>query len=100
MTFHVFITESKLFQHLQAILQSDKSSTQDLRYTVESLTNAGQAVPNGAKVAQYIQAKLKEDDSLQSLGHALHAAALLGAAGKFAQDRIEEVIVQADEVSF
>lgn len=45
-----------------------------------------------------MQNKLKEDDSLLSIGHALHAASLLGDAGKFALDRVEDVIVQADEV--
>lgn len=58
----------------------------------------GQTISNPTKVAQLLQARLKEDDSLQSLGNALHAASLLGNAGKFILDRIEDVIVQADEV--
>lgn len=33
-----------------------------------------------------------------SIGHAVHAASLLGNAGKFAHDRIEDVVVQADEI--
>lgn len=41
---------------------------------------------------------MKEDDSLLSIGHALHAASLLGNEGKFAHDRIEDVVVQADEI--
>lgn len=55
-------------------------------------------VGNPTKVSQLIQARLKEDDSLQSLGHALHASVHLGNAGKFILDRIEDVVVQADEV--
>lgn len=58
----------------------------------------GLPIPNGPKIAKFIQAKLKEDDGLQSLGHALHAAALLGTAGNFILDRVEEVVMQADEV--
>ncbi|EFA03003.1 dolichyl-diphosphooligosaccharide--protein glycosyltransferase subunit 2 [Tribolium castaneum] len=84
--------------NLRTVLESDKSTTSDIRYAAETLKLLGAAIPNGAKVAQLIQAKLKEDDSLQSLGHALHAAALLGTSGNFIQDRIEEVVVQADEV--
>jgi oligosaccharyltransferase complex subunit delta (ribophorin II) len=33
-----------------------------------------------------------------SLGYLFHLASLLGAQGKFAFDRIEDAIVQADEV--
>lgn len=58
----------------------------------------GQTIPAPAKVAQLLQARLKEDDSLRSLGHALHASTFLGSSGKFALDRVEDVVVQADEV--
>lgn len=56
-------------------------------------------IANEQKISQLIQSKLKEDDSLQNLGHALHTAALLGKAGDFISDRLEEVVVQADEVN-
>ena len=86
------------FQHLRTILENTKASTAEIRYAAEALKLLNIAIPNGQKVAQIIQSRLKEDDSLQSLGHALHAAALLGTAGNFILDRIEEVVVQADEV--
>lgn len=83
---------------MQAVLDNTKSSISDIRYTIEILSLFKQQIPNPIKVAQTIQAKLKEDDNLISIGHALHAASLLGNAGKFAQDRLEDVVVQADEV--
>lgn len=55
-------------------------------------------MPAPAKVAQLLQAQLKQDDGLQSLGQALHAASLLGSSGQFALQRVEDAIVQADEV--
>ncbi|KAJ8920572.1 hypothetical protein NQ315_004711 [Exocentrus adspersus] len=83
---------------INSLLQNEKSTTADIRYATEILTQLKLQIPNPAKVAQLIQAKLKEDDSLASIGQALHAASLLGNAGKFAHDRIEDVIVQADEI--
>lgn len=56
------------------------------------------AVPSPTKVAQLLQNRLKEDDSLLNIGNAIHAAAFLGDAGKFVIDRVEDVVVQADEV--
>lgn len=58
----------------------------------------GHAPPTPPKVGLFLQKRLKEDDSLQSIGHALHASTFIGPAGKFALDRVEDVVVQADEV--
>lgn len=74
------------------------ASTADIRFAMETLQYLKQSIPNPAKIATTIQAKLKEDDSLVSLGHALHAAAMLGTHGKFINDRVEDIVVQADEV--
>lgn len=38
------------------------------------------------------------DVLFSSLGYLFHLASLLGAQGKFAFDRIEDAIVQADEI--
>lgn len=51
-----------------------------------------------AKLAKNLQAILKKDDSLQSLGYGFYMASELGPAGAFAIDRIEDAIAQADEV--
>lgn len=83
---------------LKVVLEKEDSTTTDLRYALECLKLVGVAVPNPAKVAQLLQARLKDDDSLQSIGQVLHAASLLGNAGEFALQHVEDVIVQADEV--
>lgn len=80
------------------MLDSEKSSTAEIRYAVESLGVIGHAPPSPPKIGLFLQKRLKEDDSLQSIGHALHASTFIGPAGKFALDRIEDVVVQADEV--
>lgn len=80
------------------MLNNEKSSTADIRYALESLSIIGHAPPAPAKIGLFLQNGLKEDDSLQSLGHALHASTFIGPAGKFALDRVEDVVVQADEV--
>ncbi|KAJ8968706.1 hypothetical protein NQ314_002161, partial [Rhamnusium bicolor] len=84
--------------NIQSALEDEKSTTADIRYAAEILTHLKRPIPNPTKVAQLIQSRLKEDDSLVSIGHALHAASLLGNAGKFVHDRIEDVVVQADEI--
>lgn len=65
---------------------------------METLKFLNLDIPNQPKIAQMLKAALKEDDSLQSMGHALHAAALLGQNGKFMTDYVEDIVVQADEV--
>lgn len=87
-----------MLQTLKNVLESDQSTTANIRFALEALHVIGESVPGPSKVAQLLQAQLKQDDSLQSLGHALHAASLLGSAGQFALQRVEDVIVQADEV--
>lgn len=82
----------------QDALQSDKSVTANLFFAAEVLSLLGQQVPNQPKIAQLAQAQLKADDSILSLGYALHLAALLGNSGKFITERIEDIVVQADEV--
>lgn len=85
-------------QQLVATVESEKSSVGDIRYALEIFVLTKTAIPNSAKLAQLLKTKLKEDDSLQSLGQFLHAASLLGNAGKFALDHVEDVVVQADEI--
>lgn len=80
-------------------MQSDVSTISDIRYAAEVLTLLGQEIQNPTKVAGLIQTQLKADDSVLNLGYALHVAALLKSAGNFITDRIEDVVVQADEVN-
>ncbi|KAF5277761.1 hypothetical protein FQR65_LT03741 [Abscondita terminalis] len=83
---------------LKALLENPEANTADIRYAVHALNVISQALPNPTKIGQQLQTKLKADDSLPSVGHALHAATLLGNAGTFAIQYVEDVVVQADEV--
>lgn len=50
------------------------------------------------KLATNLQAILKKDDSLQSMGYAFNVAAELAELGAFVHDKVEDVLAQADEV--
>lgn len=50
------------------------------------------------KISKNLQAIMKKDDSLQSLGYGFYMATEFWAAGAFALDRIEDAIAQADEI--
>lgn len=83
---------------MKSILEKEGSSSTEIRYAIEALKLIGETVPNPTKIAQNLQARLKDDDSLTSVAQALHAASLLGNAGQFANQHVEDVVVQADEV--
>lgn len=83
---------------LKAVLDNEKATAAELRYALEALGVIGHTPPTPAKIGLFLQNRLKEDDSLQNIGHALHASTFLGPFGKFALDRVEDVVVQADEV--
>lgn len=87
-----------LTKKLDAVVTAETSSIADIYYTSLALNNVAQKVQEPAKVVKNIKNALKKDDSLANLGYALHIATLLGADGSFMFDRIEDVIVQADEV--
>lgn len=87
-----------LLQALQAVLVNEKSSTANIRYSLEILTLLKVPLLDATKTAQLLKTKLKEDDSLLNLGQTIHAASLLGTAGKFGLDHIEDIVVQADEI--
>lgn len=53
---------------------------------------------NLEKISKNLQNILKKDDSLISLGYAFYIAAELGAPAAFVAERVEDAIVQADEV--
>lgn len=51
-----------------------------------------------AKLVKTLQDLLKKDDTLASLGYAFNVAIELGASASFVADRVEDAMVQADEV--
>ncbi|KAK7866677.1 hypothetical protein R5R35_006061 [Gryllus longicercus] len=89
---------SNIAKALGEVLQKETSTVPDLFYAVQSLNNIGQKKGDAAKLIKTLQAALKKDDSLLNLGYSFHIAAQLGTDGTFAFDRIEDAIVQADEV--
>ncbi|KAB0797670.1 hypothetical protein PPYR_08663 [Photinus pyralis] len=95
---NVKLHKDSTLKALKATLDKQDSSIGDIRFALESLNILSEAVPNPTKIVQLLQAQLKEDDSLPSVGQALHAASLLGGAGQFAIQYVEDIVVQADEV--
>lgn len=70
---------------------------QDVYYSVLSLKNLNLKV-DSAKVSKVLTAVLKRDDSVLNLGYAFHVASILQGDLNPFFERIEDVIVQADEV--
>lgn len=72
-------------------------STASIFFAANTLVSTGAAL-DSAKVSKSLTTSLKKDDALLSLGLAFHTASLLeGDVTKFF-DRIEDAVVQADEV--
>ncbi|KAK9505381.1 hypothetical protein O3M35_009455 [Rhynocoris fuscipes] len=93
------LPNADLIKAFTDILKKEVPSVSDLYYAVLGLKSLGQPVaahlPN---VKKALQAALKKDDSISNIGYTLHIAAQFDANGVFAYDRIEDAIVQADEV--
>ncbi|KYQ60019.1 Dolichyl-diphosphooligosaccharide--protein glycosyltransferase subunit 2, partial [Trachymyrmex zeteki] len=85
---------------LTNIIQKDTSTLSDLYYAVSGLASLSQKIPSGRidKLVKLIQATLRKDDSLWNLGYVFHIAADIGTPAAFAFDRIEDAVIQADEV--
>uniref|UniRef100_A0A8D8LI08 Dolichyl-diphosphooligosaccharide--protein glycosyltransferase subunit 2 n=1 Tax=Cacopsylla melanoneura TaxID=428564 RepID=A0A8D8LI08_9HEMI len=92
------IVTPDLTKKLDTIVSQDTSSLADIYYASQALNSLAQKIQDPAKVVKNVKNLLKKDDSLANLGYALHIAALLGQEGSFMLDRIEDIIVQADEV--
>ena len=74
------------------------ATTASIFFAAQAQTSVGVKLDSEA-IKKSLMAALKKDDSLLSLGLAFHTAALLsGDLSKFF-DRIEEAVVQADEVN-
>ncbi|KYN32281.1 Dolichyl-diphosphooligosaccharide--protein glycosyltransferase subunit 2 [Trachymyrmex septentrionalis] len=91
---------STITKILTNIIQKDTSTLSDLYYAVSGLTALSQKIPTARidKLVKLIQATLRKDDSLWNLGYVFHIAADIGTPAAFAFDRIEDAVVQADEV--
>ncbi|XP_058056009.1 dolichyl-diphosphooligosaccharide--protein glycosyltransferase subunit 2 [Anopheles bellator] len=91
---------AKVETAVKASLSKDASTTQELYFNFYSAKLVGVKLDEKTRTAlgKNLQALVKKDDSLNSLGHTFAVASELGPAGAFAYDRIEEAFVQADEV--
>ncbi|KAI5711985.1 hypothetical protein M8J76_011083 [Diaphorina citri] len=87
-----------LTKKLDSIIAQESSSLADIYYASQALSSLAQKIQEPAKVVKNVKNALKKDDSLSNLGYALHIATLLGPEGSFMFDRIEDIIVQADEI--
>jgi len=77
--------------------QGTSATAASLFFSVKTETNLGGKL-NSAEIKKALTAALKKDDSLLSLGLAFHTAAMLEGDMTAFYDRIEDAIVQADEV--
>ncbi|XP_055943574.1 dolichyl-diphosphooligosaccharide--protein glycosyltransferase subunit 2-like [Argiope bruennichi] len=90
------LTVTGLQQTLDAAISED-SSMQDIYYAVLSLHNLNLKI-DSTKVAKVITALLKRDDSVVNLGYAFNVASVLQKDFKPFFERVEDAVVQADEV--
>ncbi|GIY94134.1 dolichyl-diphosphooligosaccharide--protein glycosyltransferase subunit 2 [Caerostris extrusa] len=90
------LTVTGLQQVLDAAISED-SSMQEIYHAVLSLRNLNLKI-DSAKVAKVLTATLKRDDSVINLGYAFNVASVLQKDFKSFFERVEDAIVQADEV--
>lgn len=75
------------------------TNLQELFHATQALIALGQKPADGTKLLKAVQALLKKNDSLVNFGYFFHISAALGVeAATAAFDRIEDAIVQADEI--
>ncbi len=77
---------------------SSDSSVSDLYHAIFAQNSLGQKVDSAAAL-KHLTTALKKDDSLASLGNAFHIASILSGDVGAIFDRIEDAIVQADEIN-
>ncbi|KAH8347702.1 hypothetical protein KR084_000312, partial [Drosophila pseudotakahashii] len=89
-----------LLSKVYASLNSELGSSQEIFYRVVTHKVLGVEINEAAqgKMVKRLQELLKKDDTLSGLGYAFNVAPLLGASASFIANRVEDAIVQADEV--
>lgn len=80
--------------------ESQLGTTQEIFYRIVTHKVLGVQLSEEtqSKVVKRLQELLKTDDSLSGLGYGFNTAVQLGASGSFIANRLEDAIVQADEV--
>ncbi|XP_063978196.1 dolichyl-diphosphooligosaccharide--protein glycosyltransferase subunit 2 [Diachasmimorpha longicaudata] len=89
-----------LTQALTAVIQDGSSTILDLYHAISAYVSLSQKLtdPTVTKLVNNLKTILKKEESISNFGYVFHIASMLGPAGSFAVDRIEDVVVQADEV--
>ncbi|XP_016999232.2 dolichyl-diphosphooligosaccharide--protein glycosyltransferase subunit 2 [Drosophila takahashii] len=89
-----------LLSKVYASLNSELGSSQEIFYRVVTHKVLGVEINEAAqgKLVKRLQELLKKDDTLSGLGYAFNVAPFLGASASFIANRVEDAIVQADEV--
>lgn len=85
---------------IYATFRSPANSAQEIFYRVATHKYLGVEIDDATKmkIVKNLQDILKKDDTLTNLGYAFNVASELGTSASFIADRIEDAIVQADEV--
>lgn len=80
--------------------ESQLGTTQEIFYRIVTHKVLGVQLSEEtqSKIVKRLQELLKTDDSLSGLGYGFNTAVQLGASGSFIANRLEDAIVQADEV--
>ncbi|PBC25803.1 dolichyl-diphosphooligosaccharide--protein glycosyltransferase subunit 2 [Apis cerana] len=81
-------------------IEKETSSMMEIYYAVNGLNILSEKLSRDKidNIIKTIQNMLRKDDNLWNLGYAFHIASDFGTSGMFAFDRIEDAIIQADEV--
>ncbi|KAH8415849.1 hypothetical protein KR222_002120, partial [Zaprionus bogoriensis] len=90
----------ELLSKVYGSLDSQLGTTQEIFYRVVTHKVLGVQISEAttSKVVKRLQELLKTDDSLSGLGYGFNTAVQLGPSGSFIANRLEDAIVQADEV--
>ncbi|XP_006611989.1 dolichyl-diphosphooligosaccharide--protein glycosyltransferase subunit 2 [Apis dorsata] len=81
-------------------IEKETSSMMEIYYAVNGLNILLEKLSRDKidNIIKTVQNILRKDDNLWNLGYAFHIASDFGTNGMFAFDRIEDAIIQADEV--
>ncbi|XP_015115503.1 dolichyl-diphosphooligosaccharide--protein glycosyltransferase subunit 2 [Diachasma alloeum] len=89
-----------LTQALTAVIEDEASTIPDLYHAISAYVSLSQKLSEATitKLVNNLKTTLKKDESISNFGYVFHIASMLGKAGSFALGKIEDVVVQADEV--
>ena len=92
--------KAALSKVLTSAIEKDASNMLELYHAVGGLNALSEKLSRDKvdKLTKTVQNTLRKDDNLWNLAYTFHIASYLGTSGAFAFDRIEDAIVQADEI--